>query len=224
MGDPGRRSHTNVIGLRAADLVFDPTLACCKVDAPAPAARWRRRYRTQRHLYGTHRLVATGPRGSGARWAGLTSKPHHAQQPQVALRGSFRLRLASTCNHRPARSPSPSVGASAGTWFCQARWSAPVGRPRAAQVGSGRLRPVQVRPGQLRCARVGSGRVSSGRVSSGRPSSRSGQEEAAIRTGRPGAGWRFTSSYARPRGVPGFGAHAPAASPHTVSTSSRLTT
>ena len=34
--------------------------------------------------------------------AGLTSKPHHAQQPRVALRGSFRLRLASTFNHRPA--------------------------------------------------------------------------------------------------------------------------
>jgi hypothetical protein len=27
-----------VVGLRAADLVFDPTLACCKVDAPVPAA------------------------------------------------------------------------------------------------------------------------------------------------------------------------------------------
>ena len=33
--------------------------------------------------------------------AGLTPKPHHAQQPLVALRGSFRLRLASTFNHRP---------------------------------------------------------------------------------------------------------------------------
>ena len=29
----------DVFGLRAADLVFDPTLACCKVDVPAPAAR-----------------------------------------------------------------------------------------------------------------------------------------------------------------------------------------
>jgi len=29
------------LGLRAADLVFDPTLACREGDAPAPAA-WRR--------------------------------------------------------------------------------------------------------------------------------------------------------------------------------------
>ena len=28
-------------GLRAADLVFDPTLACREGDTPAPAARWR---------------------------------------------------------------------------------------------------------------------------------------------------------------------------------------
>src|SRR5207245_10444583 len=32
--------------------------------------------------------------------AGLTSKPHHAQRPTVALRGSFRLRLASNIESR----------------------------------------------------------------------------------------------------------------------------
>ena len=31
--------------------------------------------------------------------AGLTSKPHHAHRNFPGLRGSFRLRLASTCNH-----------------------------------------------------------------------------------------------------------------------------
>jgi hypothetical protein len=31
----------NEIGLRAADLVFDPTLACREGDTPAPAVRWR---------------------------------------------------------------------------------------------------------------------------------------------------------------------------------------
>ena len=38
--------------------------------------------------------------------AGLTPKPHHAHQPIVGLRGSFRLRLASTFNHRPGSKPS----------------------------------------------------------------------------------------------------------------------
>jgi len=38
--------------------------------------------------------------------AGLTPKPHHAHQPRVGLRGSFRLRLASTFNHRPGLKPS----------------------------------------------------------------------------------------------------------------------
>ena len=60
---------------------------------------------TQRHLVGAHRLVSARPRQPGTQRAGLTSKPHHAQRPQVALRGSFCLRLASTFNHRPARSP-----------------------------------------------------------------------------------------------------------------------
>ena len=32
---------------------------------------------------------------------GLTPKPHHAHESFSRLRGSFRLRLASTFNHRP---------------------------------------------------------------------------------------------------------------------------
>ena len=82
----------------------------------SPAARVTRRHRrhgdhrrTQRHHDGAHRLVSARPRQPGTRRAGLTSKPHHAQRPQVALRGSFRLRLASTFNHRPARSPLGTV-------------------------------------------------------------------------------------------------------------------
>ena len=49
------------------------------------------------------RLLPSPPgcRGPARGRAGLTPKPHHAQQPKVALRGSLRLRLASTCNHRP---------------------------------------------------------------------------------------------------------------------------
>ena len=54
-------------------------------------------------------------RQSAHRRAGLTPKSHHAQQPRVALRGSFRLRLASTCNHRPARGPWASVRTLAST-------------------------------------------------------------------------------------------------------------
>ena len=83
----------------------------------SPAARVTRRHRrpggcrrTQRHHAGAHRLVSARPRQPGTRRAGLTSKPHHAQRPQVALRGSFRLRLASTFNHRPARSPPHMLG------------------------------------------------------------------------------------------------------------------
>ncbi len=55
-------------------------------------------------VVGTRHPVSARPRRSGTRRAGLTPKPHHAQRPRVALRGSFRLRLASTCNHRPDRS------------------------------------------------------------------------------------------------------------------------
>jgi hypothetical protein len=69
-------------------------------------------HHTQRHLVGAHRLVSARPRQPGTQRAGLTSKPHHAQRPQVALRGSFCLRLASTFNHRPARSPRPSYARS----------------------------------------------------------------------------------------------------------------
>src|SRR3989442_10237230 len=43
----------------------------------------------------------------GAAKAGLTPKPHHAQQPRVALRGSFRLRLASTCRSRSGATTDP---------------------------------------------------------------------------------------------------------------------
>ncbi len=114
-------------GLRAADLVFDPTLACREGDAPVPAAR--RRHRTQRHHADACRLVSARPRQPGTRRAGLTSKPHHAQRPQVALRGSFRLRLASTCNHRPARSPPPCYVVPAPT----PRRTLPGGRTRLAQ-------------------------------------------------------------------------------------------
>ena len=46
-GGPSRQALWGRVGLRAADLVFDPTLACREGDAPAPAARRHRR--TQRH-------------------------------------------------------------------------------------------------------------------------------------------------------------------------------
>src|ERR1700684_759723 len=64
----------------------------------------RHRLYTLRSRCGTLHLISTSPRQPGTPRAGLTPKPHHDQQPRVALRGSFCLRLASTCNHRPARS------------------------------------------------------------------------------------------------------------------------
>src|SRR5947209_10975459 len=60
-------------------------------------------------LVDTFHPFSAPDRPPARRRAGLTPKPHHAQQPRVALRGSFRLRLASTCNHRPARDPWGSV-------------------------------------------------------------------------------------------------------------------
>ena len=105
-----RRSRLTCLdacGPRPADLVFDPTLACRGVGGPV--AGGRRRPRSPTRPGGTHdgrlRPFSAGPRQPAPRRAGLTSKSHHAQQPRVALRGSFRLRLASTCNHRPGRSP-----------------------------------------------------------------------------------------------------------------------
>jgi len=42
--------------------------------------------------------------------AGLTSKPRHARRPRVALRGSFRPRLASTTGGRPRATTDPDEG------------------------------------------------------------------------------------------------------------------
>src|SRR4029453_6951778 len=39
--------------------------------------------------------------------AGLTSKPRHAQRPRVALRGSFRPRLAATTGDGLPATPDP---------------------------------------------------------------------------------------------------------------------
>jgi hypothetical protein len=103
-------------------------LGCARLTwslAPHPpaeevAARRRRPFRRaaryRQHVprpYGTRddrlRSFSTSCRLPARKWAGLTSKSHHAQQPRVALRGSFRLRLASTCNHRPGRNPHSDV-------------------------------------------------------------------------------------------------------------------
>ena len=93
------------LGLHAADLVFVPTLACSGTRMPALVARTSSILALQRRQC-TSPLVAGLVRRSNRGRAGLTPKPHHARQPLVGLRGSFRLRLASTFNHRPARSPA----------------------------------------------------------------------------------------------------------------------
>ncbi len=118
-------------------------------------------HHTQRHLVGAHRLVSARPRQPGTQRAGLTSKPHHAQRPQVALRGSFCLRLASTFNHRPARSP------------------------RASYARSLRLLPRDVRTRRTRAATRagGSGRVTS--RSSGHRRSAGWPVRIAVATERP---------------------------------------
>ncbi len=70
--------------------------------SPAVSGRWTGGGGQRPSTTGTPLVVISAPgRQPARRRAGLTSKPHHARQPRVALRGSFRLRLASTCNHRP---------------------------------------------------------------------------------------------------------------------------
>ena len=93
---------------RPADLVFSPTLACGDV---------RRRLEVNPRATDSHPL----PYG-----AGLTSKPLHARRPMVALRGSFRPRLASTTGVVPRATTDPdgSTASSIGT---------PVGSPRTAR-------------------------------------------------------------------------------------------
>src|SRR5438477_12093761 len=76
------------MGSRLADLVFGPTLACGGDRGPSGR-------------------LAPSPDRIAPIGAGLTSKPHHAQRPRVALRGSFRLRLASTTGDDPRATTDP---------------------------------------------------------------------------------------------------------------------
>src|SRR5205823_11171387 len=80
------------MGSRLADLVFGPTLACGKDRGPSGR-------------------LAPSPDRIAPIGAGLTSKPHHAQRPTVALRGSFRLRLASTTGRTSPGQPQTQAGA-----------------------------------------------------------------------------------------------------------------
>ena len=136
-----------------ADLVFAPTLACC-------GGRWTSGGGWTPNTTGTPLVVISVPgRQPARRRAGLTSKPHHARQPRVALRGSFCLRLASTCNHRPTgvsrsqasvRRGGETVGAPAAmlvhscAYVCATRLgpSQPLGRAFSARFGIfARFRP-----------------------------------------------------------------------------------
>ena len=58
-------------GLRAADLVFDPTLACCEGGAPTPVAR-QRRHRARRRLLAR---VASSPPAPDSRGRGRQGLP-----------------------------------------------------------------------------------------------------------------------------------------------------
>src|SRR5439155_6290123 len=72
---------------RLTDLVFAPTPAC------------RGDHRARR--------LSTFSRSLEGAEAGLTSKSHHARRPRLALRGSFRLRLASTTGDDPRATTDP---------------------------------------------------------------------------------------------------------------------
>ena len=101
-GVSGVVSNREVCGLRAADLVFDPTLACCKVDAPAPAVRRRLRLRTLRHLRGTHPLVTSGPEDRERAGQGLPLNRTMLSNHKLPYVGRFACdwpRLATTDPH-----------------------------------------------------------------------------------------------------------------------------
>jgi hypothetical protein len=76
-----------MIGFAAADLVFSPTLA-------------GRSYRST--VSRPHYTLSQGLKP----WPGLPLDRTMLAGALAGLRGSFRLRLASTCNHRPATKPS----------------------------------------------------------------------------------------------------------------------
>src|SRR5205085_12320312 len=89
--------------------------------------------------------LAPSPVEARSHEAGLTSKPHHAQRPRVALRGSFRLRLASTTGDDPRATTDPDESPTEYSERVSGRISPerpsairPPGRPRRA--GSSRTR------------------------------------------------------------------------------------
>jgi len=109
-------------GLRAADLVFDPTLACCKVDVPAPAARG---------------VTARGP--YGALVARIPSSPPAPDNRELGRQG-LPLSRTMLSNHK-----LPYVGRFACDWPRLATTDphAARGHPTAiSDRGSAGLRPV----------------------------------------------------------------------------------
>jgi len=88
-------------GLRAADLVFDPTLACCEGDTPAPAAR-----RVTAVPYGTMLACmassppapdSRGPGGQGLRLSRTMLSDH--KSPYVGRFACDWHRLSTTDPH-----------------------------------------------------------------------------------------------------------------------------
>jgi hypothetical protein len=126
-GVSGVVSNREVCGLRAADLVFDPTLACCKVDAPAPAVRRRLRLRTLRHLRGTHPLVTSGPEDRERAGQGLPLNRTMLSNHKLPYVGRFACdwpRLATTDPH-----------AARDKCRCAAAWSGRRGGPGRQPAG-----------------------------------------------------------------------------------------
>ena len=78
-----------MVGPHPADLVFAPTPACGGGRRPRGDG------------------LAPSPGPVARPGAGLTSKPRHARRPMVALRGSFRPRLASTTGEDPRATTDP---------------------------------------------------------------------------------------------------------------------
>ena len=204
-----------MVGPHPADLVFAPTPACGGGRRPRRDG------------------LAPSPGPVARPGAGLTSKPRHARRPTVALRGSFRPRLASTTGEDPRATTdpveSPFEYSHAPVRRTRAPPSAPRrrGRPRArahrrmpqpSRPSSARRRPAMTRRGTRAVRRTGSnaprmaarrstpGRRACGAVATDRCTSRGDRQarSAAHRHARAPAPGR---THARPAAGRASGTH-----------------
>ena len=118
------------LGLRAADLVFDPTLACCEGDAPVPAAR-RRAAAPNGTVLARIASSPPAPDSRGRSGQGLPLSRTMLSDHKSPYVGRFACdwpRLSTTDPHAARRHPTPGRSPAA-----QERSSPPRPRPGCTQ-------------------------------------------------------------------------------------------